>query len=111
MNTASPTPRPQLIYLVFGAETYHQEAVFSIASAVAQLGGPQDMPLDIQVFSDNPAPYRGLPVQVHTLDSATRQRWSEPHGYHFRTKHVLLRQVLLAKWATIHTGVSGLIQL
>ncbi|MBV4453166.1 MULTISPECIES: hypothetical protein [Pseudomonas] len=94
MNTASPTPRPQLVYLVFGAETYHQEAVFSIASALTHLGGAQDLPLDIQVFSDNPAPYLGLPVQVHALDDATRQRWSEPHGYHFRTKHVLLRQVL-----------------
>ena len=94
MNTATPTPRPQLVYLVFGAETYHQEAVFSIASALAQLGGTQDMPLDIQVFSDNPAPYAGLPVQVHTLDEATRKAWSEPHGYHFRTKHVLLRNVL-----------------
>ena len=94
MNTASPTPRPQLVYLVFGAETYHQEAVFSIASALAHLGTTQNMPLDIQVFSDNPTPYAGLPVQVHTLDDATRKRWSEPHGYHFRTKHVLLRQVL-----------------
>ena len=46
------------------------------------------------MFSDNPAPYRDLPVQVCTLDDATRKRWSEPHGYHFRTKHVLLRQVL-----------------
>jgi hypothetical protein len=94
MNTASLTHRPQLVYLVFGAETYHQEAVFSIASALSHLGGTANMPLDIQVFSDNPAPYAGLPVQVHTLDDATRKRWSEPHGYHFRTKHVLLRQVL-----------------
>ncbi|AZP70368.1 hypothetical protein EJJ20_08685 [Pseudomonas poae] len=94
MNTASTTQRPQLVYLVFGAETYHQEAVFSIASALAHLGGTQNLPLDIQVFSDNPEPYRDLPVQVHTLDEATRKRWSEPHGYHFRTKHVLLRQVL-----------------
>ncbi|WP_339493214.1 hypothetical protein [Pseudomonas sp. EA_35y_Pfl1_P108] len=94
MNTASSTPRPQLVYLVFGAETYHQEAVFSIASALSHLGGAKDMPLDIQVFSDNPAPYVGLPVQVHALDEATRKQWSEPHGYHFRTKHVLLRHVL-----------------
>ncbi len=34
MNTAAPTPRPQLVYLIFGSETYHQEAVFSIASAL-----------------------------------------------------------------------------
>ena len=35
-----------------------------------------------------------LPVRVRPLDEATRKRWSEPHGYHFRTKHVVLRQVL-----------------
>ena len=46
MNTASTTQRPQLVYLVFGAETYHQEAVFSIASALAHLGGTQNLPLD-----------------------------------------------------------------
>ena len=31
---------------------------------------------------------------LRPLDDATRKRWSEPHGYHFRTKHVVLRQVL-----------------
>ncbi|MFS2156555.1 hypothetical protein ACCD10_04270 [Pseudomonas sp. Pseusp122] len=87
-------PRPQLIYLVFGAETYHQEAVFSIASALACLRDTPDQALDIQVFSDNPEPYRLLPVQVRPLDEATRKAWSEPHGYHFRTKHVALRAVL-----------------
>ena len=30
----------------------------------------------------------------YALDADTRKAWSEPHGYHFRTKHVLLRQVL-----------------
>jgi hypothetical protein len=87
-------PRPQLIYLVFGAETYHQEAVFSIASALACLRDTPDQALDIQVFSDNPEPYRLLPVHVRPLDEATRKAWSQPHGYHFRTKHVALRAVL-----------------
>src|SRR5450830_465211 len=94
MNTVPPTSRPQLVYLVFGAETYHQEAVFSIASALAFLQETPDAAVDIQVFSDNPEPYRLLPVRVRPLDEATRKRWSEPHGYHFRTKHVVLRQVL-----------------
>lgn len=94
MNAASPTSRPQLVYLVFGAETYHQEAVFSIASAMAQLRALPQLPLDIQVFTDNLEPYRLLPVTTHLLDETTRQRWSAPHGYHFRTKHVVLRQVL-----------------
>lgn len=93
MTEPSP-PRPQLIYLAFGAETYHQEAVFSIASALAWLRETPEAALDIQVFSDNPAPYAQLPVRVRVLDEATRRRWNEPHGYHFRAKHVALRKVL-----------------
>lgn len=88
------TSRPQLVYLVFGSESYHQEAVFSIASALAWLRETPDAALDIQVFSDNPLPYEKLPVHVRPLDEATRRRWNEPHGYHFRAKHVALRTVL-----------------
>lgn len=95
LTPSSNTPQaPQLVYLVFGAETYHQEAVFSIASALARLRETPGQALDIQVFSDNPAPYAKLPVRVRLLDKETRAAWSEPHGYHFRTKHVALRQVL-----------------
>ncbi|VVQ15358.1 hypothetical protein PS918_05849 [Pseudomonas fluorescens] len=90
----SSNPRPQLVYLVFGSETYHQEAVFSIASALAWLRETPDAAIDIQVFSDNPQPYEKLPVRARPLDEATRRRWSEPHGYHFRAKHVALRTVL-----------------
>ncbi len=88
------TSTPQLVYLVFGAPTYHQEAVFSIASALAGMRKTPDQALDIQVFSDNPKPYEHLPVRVRTLDEQTRKAWSAPHGYHFRTKHVALRTVL-----------------
>ncbi|MEA9978702.1 MULTISPECIES: hypothetical protein [unclassified Pseudomonas] len=95
MTSANATPQaPQLVYLVFGADTYHQEAVFSIASALAGMRETPDQPLDIQVFSDNPAPYADLPVRVRPLDKETRAAWSAPHGYHFRTKHVALRTVL-----------------
>ena len=88
------TSTPQLVYLVFGAPTYHQEAVFSIASALAGMRKTPDQALDIQVFSDNPKPYEHLPVRVRTLDEQTRKAWSAPHSYHFRTKHVALRTVL-----------------
>lgn len=83
-----------LLYLVYGADTYHREAVFSIASAFARLRATPDAALDIRVFTDNPAPYTGLPVSVRNLDAATLQRWREPHGYHFRAKHVALKEVL-----------------
>ena len=86
--------RPQLVYLAFGAETYHQEAVFSIASALAGLRDTPEDALDIQVFSDDPAPYRHLPVRVRRFDPQTRSAWSGPHAYHFRCKQVLVRKVL-----------------
>ncbi|WP_297840684.1 hypothetical protein, partial [Pseudomonas sp.] len=95
MTTSSSTPQaPQLVYLVFGANTYHQEAVFSIASAIAGMRETPGQALDIQVFTDNPAPYVNLPVRIRPLDEETRAEWSAPHGYHFRTKHVALRNVL-----------------
>ena len=90
-----PQPlRPQLVYLAFGPATYHQEACFSIVSALAHLGSPAGQAMDIQVYTDTAEPYAQLPVTVHLLDEATRQAWNAPHGYHFRSKHVLLRQVL-----------------
>lgn len=95
LNSSSTSSQaPQLVYLVFGKDTYHQEAVFSIASALAGMRETPGQRLDIQVFSDNPAPYEKLPVRVRPLDKETRAAWSAPHGYHFRTKHVALRQVL-----------------
>jgi len=92
--------RPLLAYLAFGSDTYHHEAVFSICSAVAQLrAGAQD--LDIRVYTDNPEPYRDLPVQVQLLDVQTLKNWCEPHGYHFRVKHVLVRELLLEREVAI----------
>ncbi|BBH43952.1 hypothetical protein [Pseudomonas sp. KU43P] len=93
MPPLSPS-RPQLVYLAFGPATYHHEACFSIVSALAHLDTKAGEAIDIQVYTDNPAPYRKLPVTVHLLDEATRKAWNEPHGYHFRSKHVLLREVL-----------------
>ncbi|MCQ3003367.1 hypothetical protein NLO98_26815 [Pseudomonas syringae] len=98
MSLTSPsenkTSTPQLIYLVFGAQTYHQEAVFSIASALACKRQQPAQAFDIQVFTDDPLPYQNLPVHIRTLDAETRKAWSEPHGYHFRAKHVVVRLVL-----------------
>lgn len=97
MPTSRPdeqTNDPQLVYLVFGAHTYHQEAQFSIASALARLRETPNAKLHIQVFSDDPAPYQALPVTVHLLTPDTRRTWSGPYGYHFRSKHVALREVL-----------------
>ncbi|WPP00236.1 hypothetical protein SFA35_02260 [Pseudomonas sp. HR96] len=94
MLASTTATRPLLVYLAFGKDTYHQEAVFSIASAFAAARECAEPLPDILVFTDNPSPYRSLPVDVRLLDQPTREAWSEPHGYHFRIKHVALRQIL-----------------
>ncbi len=83
-----------LLYLAYGAASYHQEAVFSIASALARLRETPGEMLDIAVFADDPAPYRDLPVRVLPLDDAMLKSWRGPHGYAFRAKRVALRAVL-----------------
>lgn len=83
-----------LLYLVYGAASYHREAVFSIASAHARLVETPGAAVAIRVCTDDVAPYAGLPVEIAPLDAATLQRWRAPHGYHFRAKHVALRETL-----------------
>lgn len=81
----------QLIYLAFGATTYQREAVFSIVSALTQAARckhPES--LHIRVFTDAPDFYDKLPVTVSAIDPS----WSGPHSYHFRIKHMALREAL-----------------
>ncbi len=94
MTSHTGTLPNTLLYLAYGAASYHQEAVFSIASALARLRETPGEALDIAVFADDPAPYRDLPVRVLPLDEAMLKSWRGPHGYAFRAKHVALRTVL-----------------
>lgn len=85
------TPRPQLIYLAFGAKTYQLEAIFSIATAIARSPkGQSTDEIDIQVFTDTPQLYKQLPVRTRNIVPA----WYGPHNYHFRIKHEALRETL-----------------
>ncbi len=85
--------RPDLLlYLVYGADSYHQEAVFSIASALARLRDTPQAAVRIEVCADRAEPYAALPVRVRALDAATLDAWCAPHGYRFRAKHVALRR-------------------
>lgn len=83
--------RKHLIYLVYGRQTYHQEALFSIASAFAHLRDGAAHGLTVRVYTDDPSPYAGLPVQVREVTAEELVAWCQPHGYHFRAKHVALR--------------------
>ncbi|WAJ38172.1 hypothetical protein OU800_02740 [Pseudomonas sp. GOM7] len=79
--------RPQLVYLAFGAEIYQLEAIFSLVSALSR---SSTRGWDIQVFTDAPERYVGLPVKTQIID----EQWAGPHRYHFRIKHAVLREVL-----------------
>ena len=92
MNTASPTPRPQLVYLVFGAETYHQEAVFSIASALAHLGGPIE-----DWWRDLGAPSMDAALQHQVVDGVAQALGTRQATELARARDALLIDLLRAK--------------
>lgn len=83
-----------LLYLAFGPDSYHQEAVFSIVSALSRARETPDFEFDIAVVTDRAAPYSQLPVRIRILDAATLESWSGPHRYHFRAKHMALLSAL-----------------
>lgn len=85
------TQPTQLIYLAFGATTYQREAVFSIVSALTHAArNEHSEPFHIRVFTDAPDFYGKLPVAISAIDPS----WSGPHNYHFRIKHMVLREAL-----------------
>lgn len=91
----SPSSAPnRLVYLAFGSETYHQEAFFSIVSALEKLRSTASSTISIHIFSDRKDFYKALPVTVHSLNKESLKIWSQPTGYYFRVKHALLREVL-----------------
>lgn len=76
----------QLVYLSFGADTYHMEAFFSVVSAISRTQKEGKSDFDINVYTDNPAFYSRLPVNVYPIE----KEWFGPFGYVFRAKHVVL---------------------
>jgi hypothetical protein len=85
---------PLLIYLVFGSPTYHAEARFSIVSAIARARQTPSLQLRIRVYTDDPLPYAGLPVELADFSSARRDALTAPIHYVFRAKHAILLEAL-----------------
>nr|WP_288500771.1 hypothetical protein [uncultured Pseudomonas sp.] len=74
----------QLVYLVYGGKPeYHQEAKYSILSALHHARG--ECPR-ILLYTDEPAQFAGWPVEVIELDSATLVAWTGPASYLHRRK-------------------------
>ncbi|MCO7553491.1 hypothetical protein [Metapseudomonas otitidis] len=88
-----PTHEPrQLVYLVYGGKTeYHQEAKYSILSALHH--APGQCPR-ILVYTDEPGQFAGWPVEVVGLDADTLTSWTGPAAYLHRRKAAAIRDAL-----------------
>lgn len=82
----------QLVYLVYGGKAeYHQEAKYSILSALHHAQG--DCPR-ILLYTDEPAQFAGWPVDVIELDRVTLTAWTGPAAYLHRRKAAAIQDAL-----------------
>ena len=80
-----------LLYMSYGRDCYHQETMFSILSARRFMtGGEAWRPL---VYTDRPADYEWLDVEVHELTPTLMHEWIG-EGYPFRRKVACILDVL-----------------
>lgn len=88
-----PTHEPrQLVYLVYGGRAeYHQEAKYSILSALHHASGQCPR---ILVYTDEPGQFAGWPVEVVGLDADTLTSWTGPVAYLHRRKAAAIRDAL-----------------
>ena len=82
-----------LVYLSFGGGSYSDEALYAILSALHEIG-PDLHKYRIVVYTDDPAPFDGLPVNVETVDQATLVDWAGPCGHIYRRKVFAIRDTL-----------------
>lgn len=82
----------QLVYLVYGGKLeYHQEAKYSILSALHHAQGACPR---ILLYTDEPEQFRGWPVDLITLDAETLKTWTGPATYLHRRKAAAIRDAL-----------------
>lgn len=82
----------QLVYLVYGGKPeYHQEAKYSILSALHHAQGACPR---ILLYTDEPAHFIGWPVELITLDEDILRVWTGPASYLHRRKAAAVRDAL-----------------
>ena len=90
----------QLIYLIYGTErAYHEEARFSIASALfcqrrEQKDPKENETFNIRVYTDQPEHYQDLPVVIETLGADQLQQFYGPHQYNHRSKLCVMQDAV-----------------
>ena len=88
------TPYGSLIlYLSYGEGLHVAENVYSITTLFRFLA-PDDGRCSVIVYTDDPDPFRGLPVAIRQLDPATLSHWAGPYGYKHRRKTMCIADAL-----------------
>lgn len=82
----------QLVYLVYGGKPeYHQEAKYSILSALHHAKGACPR---ILLYTDEPEQFLGWPVDLIVLDADTLKDWTGPASYLHRRKAAAIRDAM-----------------
>lgn len=82
----------QLVYLVYGGKPeYHQEAKYSILSALHHVQGACPR---ILLYTDEPGQFQGWPVDLIALDADTLKDWTGPASYLHRRKAAAIRDAM-----------------
>lgn len=82
----------QLLYLVYGRDTFYREARFSIVSALLRSREPDR--LKIVVWCQHPDRFADLGVTTRLLDDSDLQQWAGEINYNHRSKPCLLKRAL-----------------
>jgi len=82
-----------LVYLIYGRGTHHDEAVYSMLSALDWI---RQTPDDYRVvaYTDDPAALNPLPVQVEHIGPAILSDWHGPQRFNHRAKIAVARHAL-----------------
>jgi len=83
-----------LVFLSYGAGAHVAEAEYAILSAWRASRGS---PIRLLLYTDTPARYDGLPVDIRMISAAELEAWQGPGGYHHRRKAEVIRDALRAE--------------
>jgi hypothetical protein len=92
MHRAVPDEK-LVVYLSYGQGAHVDENIYSILTLFRFLS-PQDRRWRVVVYTDDPAPFRGLPVTIEPLGPAVLADWAGPFGYGHRRKTMCILDAL-----------------
>ncbi len=89
--------RAHIIFLCFGKEQFFYECLLALLSISRHHSGPE-YTFEIDIYTDKPDWFLNykcgtLPINIHTLYTATLNKWKGSIGYIYRTKSELLLHI------------------